>query len=48
MLSLANLGFDTAMIYSLYKPLAEKDKFKIQALMNLYKKAYRIIGLLFY
>lgn len=45
MLSLANLGFDTAMIYSLYKPLAEKDIYKIQALMNLYKNAYRIIGL---
>ncbi|CAM3963186.1 lipopolysaccharide biosynthesis protein [Lederbergia lenta] len=44
MLSLANLGFDTAMVYSLYRPLAEKDKYKIQALMNLYKKAYRIIG----
>ncbi|MDQ0270938.1 O-antigen/teichoic acid export membrane protein [Cytobacillus purgationiresistens] len=44
MLSLANLGFDTAMIYSMYKPLADKDKYKIQALMNLYKKAYRLIG----
>ncbi|MEW9501062.1 lipopolysaccharide biosynthesis protein [Jeotgalibacillus marinus] len=44
MLSLANLGFDTAMIFSLYKPLAESDTYKIQALMNLYKKAYRIIG----
>ncbi|WP_433959090.1 lipopolysaccharide biosynthesis protein [Cytobacillus horneckiae] len=46
MLSLANLGFDTAMIYSLYKPLADKNEHKIQALMNLYKKAYRIIGLI--
>ncbi|MFY0758467.1 sugar translocase [Metabacillus dongyingensis] len=45
MLSLANLGFDTAMIYSLYKPIAEEDKYKIQALMNLYKKAYRIIAI---
>lgn len=45
MLSLANLGFDTAIIYSLYKPLAENDTYKIQALMNLYQKAYRLIGL---
>lgn len=45
MLSLANLGFDTAIIYSLYKPLVENDKEKIQALMNLCKKAYRIIGI---
>lgn len=46
MLSLANLGFDTAMIYSLYKPLAEKDINKVQKLMNLYKHAYRIVGLI--
>jgi O-antigen/teichoic acid export membrane protein len=44
MLSLANLGFDNAMIYSLYKPLAEKDQYKIQALINLYRKAYKIVG----
>lgn len=44
LLSLANLGFDTAIIYSLYKPLAEGDQRKIQALMNLYEKAYRLIG----
>ncbi|PJN91801.1 lipopolysaccharide biosynthesis protein [Bacillus sp. mrc49] len=46
MLSLANLGFDTAIIYSLYKPLANKDIQKIKALMNLYQKAYRMIGLI--
>lgn len=45
MLSLANLGFDSAMIYSLYKPLADNNRYQIQALMNLYKKAYRIIGI---
>jgi O-antigen/teichoic acid export membrane protein len=45
MLSLANLGFDTAIIYSLYKPLAEKNYYQIQALMNLYKKAYRLVAL---
>jgi O-antigen/teichoic acid export membrane protein len=45
MLSLANLGFDTAMIYSLYKPLANKNIREIQALMHLYQKAYRIIGI---
>ncbi|WP_020062965.1 lipopolysaccharide biosynthesis protein [Bacillus sp. 123MFChir2] len=46
MLSLANLGFDTAIIYSLYRPLAENDSYKIQALMNLYQNAYRLIGLI--
>lgn len=45
LLSVANLGFDTAIIYNLYKPLAEGDQRKIQGFMNLYEKAYRIIGL---
>src|SRR5690348_9718445 len=44
MLSLANLGFDTAIIYSLYQPLAEKDTVRVQALMSLFKKAYSLIG----
>lgn len=44
-LSLANLGFDTAIIYSLYKPLSQNDTDQIAGLMNLYAKAYRIIGL---
>lgn len=45
MLSLANLGFDSAMTYSLYKPLADKDTYKMQALMGLYKKAYKLVGI---
>ena len=44
MLSLAELGFGTAMVYSMYKPLAEHDDDKLAALMQLYKKVYRIIG----
>lgn len=44
MLSLAELGFGTAMVYSMYQPLAEKDYSKLQQLMDLYKKAYLIIG----
>lgn len=44
MLSLAELGFGTAMVYSMYKPLAEKDYEKLGMLMQLYKKVYRIIG----
>ncbi|WP_342515469.1 sugar translocase [Sutcliffiella sp. FSL R7-0096] len=46
LLSLANLGFDTAMLYSLYHPLTEGNTYKIQALLNLYRKAYKIIGLI--
>lgn len=44
MLSLAELGVGSAIIYSLYKPLAQKDERKIKALMNIYSTAYRIIG----
>ena len=44
-LSLAELGIGSAIIYALYKPLAEKDNNKIAAIMQYYKKAYRIIAL---
>ena len=44
-LSLAELGINGAMIYSMYKPIAEKDYHKITALMNYYKKLYTYIGL---
>lgn len=45
-LSLAELGFGTAMIYSMYKPLAKKDYTKIQAIMKLYSKVYICIGII--
>lgn len=44
-LSFAELGIGNAMVYSLYKPLAEKDTEKIKSLMKLYATAYRIIGI---
>lgn len=44
MLSLTELGFGTALVYSMYKPIAENDEKTICALMALYKKIYRIIG----
>lgn len=43
-LSLSELGVGSAIIYALYKPLAEKDEEKIRQLMELFRKAYRIIG----
>lgn len=46
MLSLAELGVGTAIVYSLYKPLADKDTETIKALMRLFKKAYTCIGIL--
>lgn len=43
-LSFAELGFGNVMVYSMYKPIAEHDDQKLCALLNLYKKLYRIIG----
>lgn len=43
-LSLTELGIGTAIGYSLYEPLAKQDNEKVRSLMNLYKKAYRIIS----
>lgn len=45
MLTLADLGFGTAMSYSMYKPLADGDYDKLAGLVNFYKKVYRIIAL---
>ena len=42
-LSLVELGVGPAIVFSLYKPLAVDDKEKIKTLMNLFKKAYRVI-----
>ena len=44
MLSLAELGIGSAIVYALYKPLAENDQDKITALVQFYGKCYRIIG----
>jgi O-antigen/teichoic acid export membrane protein len=45
-LSISELGFSSAITYSLYKPLAENDIPKVQALMNFFRRAYKIIGLI--
>lgn len=44
-LNLAELGVGTAMVYSMYKPVAEDDADTICALMKLYRRYYRLIGL---
>lgn len=44
-LNLAELGVGSAMVYSMYKPIVEDDTTTICALMNLYRKYYRYIGL---
>lgn len=45
-LSLAELGIGNAMIYAMYKPVAQDDEAAICALLKLYKKLYRIIGMI--
>lgn len=44
MLSLAEMGVGAAIVYNMYKPIANNDYKQIARLMNLYKKAYSIIG----
>lgn len=43
-LNLAELGVGGAMVFSMYKPIAEDDSKTIRALMRLYRLLYRIIG----
>lgn len=44
-LNLAELGVGSAMVFSMYKPIVEDDEATICALMGLYRKYYRVIGL---
>ncbi len=43
-ISLAEMGVGTAIVYNLYKPLAEGDHEKVSQLMNLFQTAYWIIA----
>jgi len=44
MLSLTELGMDTAINFRLYKPVAEWDVDRIRVLMKFYRTVYRLIG----
>lgn len=44
-LSLMELGFGTAIVYSMYKPVAENDSDSICAYLTYYRRIYRFIGL---
>ncbi len=43
-LSLADLGVGSAIVFALYKPLAEDDRDTVKSLMRLFKRAYITIG----
>ncbi len=45
MLSLSELGLDTAINFKLYKPLAEGDQDRVRVLIKFYRYAYLVIGL---
>lgn len=44
-LSLAEFGVGSAILYKLYDPIAKGDRHRITVLMNFYRSAYRIIGI---
>lgn len=44
MLSLSELGFSAAIVYAMYKPVAENDDRKVRALLTFYRTVYRIVG----
>ena len=43
-LSLADLGFGSAIVFALYEPLAKGDKETVKSLMRLFKRVYIAIG----
>lgn len=45
LLSLSELGIDTAITFKLYKPLKEDDEQRVRVLMKFYKYAYIVVGL---
>lgn len=44
-ISLSELGFSAAIVYFMYKPASQNDTETVNALLNLYKCIYRIIGI---
>lgn len=44
-LNIAELGFSGAVVYSMYKPIAENDEATVCALLNFYRRIYLIIGI---
>lgn len=44
-LNLANLGFSGSLVYTMYEAVANEDNEAICAMLNFFRKVYRIIGL---
>ncbi len=45
-LSLSELGMETAITFALYEPIAHKDIERIKSIMALYKRLYTVVGLI--
>jgi len=45
-LSLSELGIGTALVYNMYKPIANGDTEKVCALLKTYRDVYRVIGII--
>lgn len=43
-LSISELGIGSAIVFSMYRPIAEDDEDTICALLNVYRKIYHVIG----
>lgn len=46
MLNMTELGFSSAVVFGLYKPLSDGDTDKVRAYMSFYKQVYKIIGII--
>ena len=45
-LNMTELGFSSAVIFNLYKPIANDDTRTVNALLAFYRKIYRIVGII--
>lgn len=45
LLSITELGFDTAINFKLYKPLSDKDYHRLSALMKFYRNVYAVVSI---
>lgn len=43
-LNLAELGIGSALVFAMYQPVADDDKERVNALLNVYRLAYYVIG----
>lgn len=43
-LNLANLGFSSSLVYTMYQAAVDDDKERLCALLNFYRRVYRIVG----